>query len=231
MTLPARRILIVEDEPGLVISLTDRLTAEGFDVEVADDGDTGFEKALAGDYDLLILDVMLPGRSGFDLCRDLRQRRFAQPILMLTARGQVIDRVLGLKLGADDYLTKPFDMLELLARIEALLRRVQAAPDTAAGSFTFGDVRVDFRRAEVTRGGEPVELTPLETRLLRYFVEHRNEVLTRDRLLDEVWGYNAAVATRTVDQHVASLRQKLERDPAQPEHILTRYGVGYKFVG
>lgn len=230
MTLSARRILIVEDEPSLVVSLTDRLMAEGFDVDVAEDGDTGFDKALAGDHDLVILDVMLPGRSGFDLCRDLRQRRFAQPILMLTARGQVVDRVVGLKLGADDYLTKPFDALELLARIEALLRRVNAAPDTDAGTFAFGDVRVDFRRAEVTRAGEPMDLSPLEYRLLRYFVEHRNEVLTRDRLLDEVWGYNSTVATRTVDQHVASLRQKIERDPARPEHILTRYGLGYKFV-
>lgn len=231
MTLSPRRILIVEDEPSLVVSLTDRLTAEGFDVDVAEDGDTGFDKALAGDHDLVILDVMLPGRSGFDLCRDLRQRRFAQPILMLTARGQVVDRVVGLKLGADDYLTKPFDALELLARIEALLRRVNAAPDTDAGTFAFGDVRVDFRRAEVTRADEPMDLSPLEYRLLRYFVEHRNEVLTRDRLLDEVWGYNSTVATRTVDQHVASLRQKIERDPARPEHILTRYGLGYKFVG
>lgn len=231
MTLSARRILIVEDEPSLVVSLTDRLTAEGFDVDVAEDGDTGFDKALAGGHDLVILDVMLPGRSGFDLCRDLRQRRFAQPILMLTARGQIVDRVVGLKLGADDYLTKPFDALELLARIEALLRRVNATPDTDAGTFAFGDVRVDFRRAEVTRAGEPMDLSPLEYRLLRYFVEHRNEVLTRDRLLDEVWGYNSTVATRTVDQHVASLRQKIERDPARPEHILTRYGLGYKFVG
>lgn len=231
MNARGRRILVVEDEPGLVVSLTDRLTADGFTTEVAEDGETALEKALAGDFDLVILDVMLPGMSGFDVCRDLRQRRFAQPILMLTARGQVIDRVLGLKLGADDYLIKPFDMLELMARIEALLRRAQTAPDTEAGSFAFGEARVDFRRAEVTRGGESVELTPLEYRLLRYFIEHRGEALTRDRLLDDVWGYNASIATRTVDQHVASLRQKIERDPARPDHILTRYGLGYKFVG
>lgn len=223
-----RRILVVEDEAALRLSLSDRLRSEGYEVAVAADGDEGYRRAREEAFDLVVLDVMLPGRSGFDVCRDLRQEGVATPILMLTARGEVIDRVLGLKLGADDYLMKPFDSLELAARIEALLRRAQ--PDTESGSFAFGDVRVDFRRMEVTRGGEPVELSALEFRLLRFFVEHRGEALSRDRLLDEVWGYGADVYSRTVDQHVATLRPKVEVDPRRPRHIVTVHGVGYKFV-
>jgi two-component system, OmpR family, alkaline phosphatase synthesis response regulator PhoP len=223
-----RRILIVEDEPALRLSLGDRLRAEGYEVEVAADGDAGFERARAGPFDLVVLDVMLPGRSGFDVCRDLRREGVETPVLMLTARGEVIDKVLGLKLGADDYLVKPFDSLELVARIEALLRRAQ--PDTEAGSFAFGGVRVDFRRMRVTRGGEEVELSALEFRLLRFLVEHPGEVLGRDRLLDEVWGYEADVYSRTVDQHVATLRRKIETDAKHPRHLQTVHGAGYRFV-
>jgi two-component system alkaline phosphatase synthesis response regulator PhoP len=224
----SRRILVVEDEAALRLALSDRLRSEGYEVEVAGDGDQGWERARAGGFDLILLDVMLPGRSGFDLCRDLRREGIDTPVLMLTARGEVLDRVLGLKLGADDYLVKPFETAELLARIEALLRRAQ--PDTEAGTFAFGDVRVDFRRVEVTKGGEPVELSALEFRLLRYFVEHRGEVLSRDRLLDEVWGYSADVFSRTVDQHVATLRRKIEADPRRPRHVVTVHGLGYRFT-
>ena len=223
-----RRILVVEDEAALRLALSDRLRSEGYEVETAGDGEQGWERARQGDFDLIVLDVMLPGRSGFDLCRDLRREGVATPILMLTARGEVLDRVLGLKLGADDYLVKPFETAELLARIEALLRRAQ--PDTEGGAFAFGDVRVDFKRVEVTRAGEPVELSALEFRLLRYFVEHRGEVLSRDRLLDEVWGYSAEVYSRTVDQHVATLRRKIESDPRRPRHVVTVHGLGYRFT-
>lgn len=224
------RILLVEDEEALVVSLTDRLVSEGYEVEPAGDGEAALERASREAFDLILLDVMLPGKSGFDVCRDLRQRGSATPILMLTARGQVVDKVLGLKLGADDYLTKPFDMLELLARVEALLRR---APATASpqGAYAFGEVRVDFRSAEITRGGEPVDLSALEYKLLRFFIEHRGELLSRDRLLDEVWGYDAIPSTRTVDVHVASLRHKLEPHPSHPRYLLTVHGLGYKFVG
>jgi two-component system, OmpR family, alkaline phosphatase synthesis response regulator PhoP len=224
----SRRILIVEDEPALRLSLSDRLRSEGYEVEVTGDGDNGFARARDEPFDLIVLDVMLPGRSGFDLCRDLRREGIETPVLMLTARGEVLDRVLGLKLGADDYLVKPFETLELLARIEALLRRAQ--PDTEGGTFAFGDVRVDFRRVTVAREGEPVELSALEFRLLRYLIEHRGQVLGRDRLLDDVWGYETEVYSRTVDQHVATLRRKLEEDSRRPRHIVTVHGLGYKFV-
>jgi DNA-binding response OmpR family regulator len=223
-----RRVLIVEDEEALRLGLSDRLRSEGYEVATAADGEAGFERARSEPFDLLILDVMLPGRSGFDVCRDLRREGVAVPILMLTARGEVIDRVLGLKLGADDYLVKPFETMELLARVEALLRRAQ--PDTEGGTFAFGEVRIDFRRMEVVRALEPVELSALEFRLLRFLVEHRGEVLSRERLLDEVWGYDAEVYSRTVDQHVATLRKKLEPSPRRPRHLLTIHGAGYKLA-
>lgn len=227
----SKRILLVEDEPGLVMTLTDRLRSEGFAVETAADGDAGLSRAAGEAFDLIILDVMLPRRNGFDLCRDLRQQSVLTPIIMLTARGQVVDKVVGLKLGADDYLTKPFEMMELLARIEALLRRAPAAPAAEPETYQFGPVRIDFRRAEVELDGEPVELSAREFQLLRYFVEHRGSTLSRDELLNEVWGYNAMPSTRTVDVHVAWLRQKLEPNPRHPRFILTVHGLGYKFVG
>ena len=227
----AKRILLVEDEPGLQLTLSDRLRSEGYEVETAGDGETGYERAREESFDLLILDVMLPGKNGFDVCRDLRQDGFTQPILMLTARGQVADKVVGLKLGADDYLTKPFENLELLARIEALLRRSATSATTHnVDTYEFGDVKVDFRKAEVERDGQPVELSAREFELLRYFIENRGDVLTRDELLNNVWGYDAMPSTRTVDVHVAWLRQKIETNSKHPEHIRTVHGMGYKFV-
>jgi len=225
------RILLVEDEPALRRTLTDRLASEGYAVEEAGDGDEGFTRAAGEHFDLVILDVMLPGKGGFDVCRDLRQRGVATPVLMLTARGDVVDRVVGLKLGADDYLTKPFEMAELLARVEARLRARPPAAATHRETYRFGPVEVDFRRAEVTREGHPVELSAKEFQLLRYFVEHRGATLSRDELLNGVWGYDAMPNTRTVDVHVAWLRRKLEPIPRRPQFILTLHGLGYKFVG
>ena len=227
----APRVLIVEDEAGLRLTLTDRLGSEGYSVETAVDGEAGLARATSGGYDLIVLDVMLPRMNGFDVCREVRQRGVTTPILMLTARGQVIDRVLGLKLGADDYVTKPFEMAELLARIEALLRRSRTLVASSADAYVFGNIEADFRRAEVKRDNAPVELSGLEIKLLRYLVDHRGAVLTRDELLEKVWGYDAMPVTRTVDVHIASLRQKLETNPARPEFILTVHGLGYKFVG
>jgi len=226
------RLLLVEDEPALVLTLSDRLQAEGYGVSAVEDGETALERMTEDAYDLVLLDVALPGIDGFEVLRELRRRGDETPVLMLTARSQVVDRVVGLKLGADDYLTKPFDTAELLARIEALLRRSRPLPASSnSGSYRFGEVRVDFRRAEVRRNGEPVELSALELKLLRYFIENRGAVLSRDELLDRVWGYEATPVTRTVDVHVASLRQKIEETPSRPRYIVTVHGLGYKFVG
>ena len=224
------RILLVEDDPGLRLTLTHRLESEGYGVETAGDGEDGLAQATEGGFDLVILDVMLPRKNGFDVCRDLRQRGVGTPILMLTARHQVVDRVVGLKLGADDYLAKPFEMAELLARVEARLRRRNSAslPDVV---HRFGPVIVDFRKAEVTREGAPVDLSAKEFQLLKYFIAHRGATLSRNELLDEVWGYDAMPTTRTVDVHVAWLRRKLEAQPKHPRLILTIHGLGYKFVG
>ena len=226
------QILLVEDEPGLALALTDRLASEGYVVEVAADGDEAFTRAANERFDLIILDVMLPKKNGFDVCRDLRRLSIHTPILMLTARGQVVDRVVGLKLGADDYLTKPFDVIELLARVEALLRRAQTSASPAGVEFyRFGQIHFDFRRTEVTREGAPLEMSALEFKLLRHFIEHREETISRQRLLDEVWGYDAMPSTRTVDVHIAALRQKIEPNPKHPQYLLTLHGLGYKFVG
>ncbi len=227
----APRVLLVEDEAGLRLTLTDRLGSEGYSVETASDGEAGLAQAMGGAYDLIVLDVMLPRKNGFDICREVRQRGVTTPILMLTARGQVVDRVVGLKLGADDYLTKPFETIELLARLEALLRRRGAGPRAGGDAYRFGSVAVDFRRMEVMRSGEPVDLSAREFKLLQYFIEHRGATLSRDALLAEVWGYDETPLTRTVDVHVAGLRQKLEANPKTPEYIVTVHGLGYKFVG
>jgi len=225
------RLLLVEDEAGLRLTLTDRLTSEGYLVETAIDGATGLERAARDAYDVIVLDVMLPRMNGFDLCREVRRRGVDTPILILTARGQVVDKVVGLKLGADDYLTKPFEMPELVARLEALLRRRPSSAQPGGEAYRFGDILVDFRRAEVTRGGRRIDLSAREFKLLRHFIEHRGATLSRDELLTEVWGYGEMPLTRTVDVHVAGLRQKIEANPKAPDYILTIHGLGYKFVG
>jgi two-component system, OmpR family, alkaline phosphatase synthesis response regulator PhoP len=225
-----KRVLLVEDEPGLVLTLTDRLSREGYHVETSPDGESGLERAAGEAFDLVLLDVMLPRMNGLDVLKELRKRSVETPVIMLTARGQMVDKVVGLKLGADDYVTKPFEMVELLARIEAKLRRAPLAPHPAEG-YQFGDVRVDFRRAEVVRDGAPLDLSAREFQLLKYFIEHRGATLTREELLNEVWGYNAMPSTRTVDVHVAWLRQKIEPNPRHPQYVLTIHGMGYKFAG
>jgi two-component system alkaline phosphatase synthesis response regulator PhoP len=223
------KILLVEDESAIRMALSDRLESEGYVVECASDGEKGYQQALRNSYDILLLDVMLPKKSGFDLCRDLRGAGVNIPILMLTARDQVVDKVVGLRMGADDYLTKPFEPAELIARIEALLRRSRNPAGDAVRQY--GDLRIDLRGTTVTREGEPVSLSAREYRLLEYFVTHCGITLSRDELLREVWGYSTEVFSRTVDVHVGSLRQKIETDAKKPQLILTVPGLGYKFVG
>jgi DNA-binding response OmpR family regulator len=222
------RILIVDDEPEMLRGLEDNLQFEGYQTVTADDGKKGLAMALSEAPDLILLDVMMPGMSGWDLCRELRQRGLDVPVIMLTARGEEVDRVLGLELGADDYVTKPFSLRELMARIRAVLRR--PGPRQKFEEFAFGSVRVHLRARQAFKEGREVRLTRKEFDLLRYLVEHPGEVITRDRLLDEVWGYERFPTTRTVDTHVLRLRQKFEDDPERPAHILTAHGQGYRFV-
>src|SRR5499426_714780 len=228
-----RRILLIEDENSLLVSLTDLLTDEGYQMETAQDGETGYQRAVNEPFDLIILDIKLPRKNGFDVCRDLRKNGIDAPIIMLTARGQVVDRVLGLKLGADDYLVKPFEQIELIARMEALLRRVASGASVASSPnrYRFGPVLINFRSGEIERNGSQIVLTALEFKLLRYFIEHRAVIVSRNQLLDEVWGYNAMISTRTVDMSISGLRQKIETTPKRPEYLLTIHGFGYKFVG
>ena len=222
-------ILLIEDESALRLTLGDRLKKEGYAVDHAVDGLAGLEKATASHFDLIVLDIMLPELDGFAVCKRLRSRGVTAPVLMLTARSRTQEKVTGLGIGADDYVTKPFRMAELLARINALLRRVPAARDARSDVHTFGDVRVDLRATEVTRGDQPVELSTREFALLRFFIEHPGLTLSRKELLTKVWGYHAAMFTRTVDVHVASLRQKIEEDPRRPRFLLTVQRLGYKF--
>ncbi len=226
------RLLLVEDDAALVLTLTDLLASKGFQVESVQDGQEALDRASDGGFDLIVLDVMLPHKDGFEICRTLRRRSVRTPIIMLTARGQVEDRVSGLKLGADDYLAKPFDSSELLARIEALLRRAPSSQsDRADSTFQFGAVMVDFRSTAVRREGKPVELSAREFELLGYFIRQQGTTVSREELLREVWGYDESTLTRTVDAHIWMLRQKLEQDPQNPHHFLTVRGLGYKFVG
>jgi two-component system, OmpR family, alkaline phosphatase synthesis response regulator PhoP len=223
------KILLVEDEQALRSTLSVRLRGEGYVVDTAGDGLEGFEKATTQPFDLIILDVMLPVRSGLDLCRDIRQAGLATPIMFLSARHQTYDKVVGLKLGADDYVTKPFKAIELIARIEALMRRVPVR--SGQGVHQFGSIRVDLRRAEVTRDEKPLYLSAREFQLLRYFIERAGSTIPRAELLRSVWGYESGTLTRTVDMHVASLRDKLEENPRHPVLMVTVPGVGYKFMG
>jgi DNA-binding response OmpR family regulator len=224
-------ILLIEDEATLSLLLRERLEKEGYSVTTCKDGEQGLTQALGGTFNLLLLDIRLPGKNGFEVCRELRRHCINVPVLMLTARGDVKDRVKGLKLGADDYLTKPFEVAELLARIEALLRRANNSPPQLIDPvFCFGNVIVDVSKEEVLRDGLPVELTAKEFGLLRYFISNPGERLSRQVLLEQVWGYKRVLNTRTVDLHVAQLRHKLEVNPREPRHILTAFGSGYKFV-
>jgi two-component system alkaline phosphatase synthesis response regulator PhoP len=222
------RILIVDDEPEMVRGLEDNLRFEGYQTLSAANGKDGLALALSEVPDLILLDIMMPQMSGWDVCRALRQKGVDVPVIMLTARGEEVDRVLGLELGADDYVTKPFSLRELLARVRAVLRR--PGPRQKFEEFAFGDVRLHLRGRQAFKAGKEVRLTRKEFDLLRHLVEHRGEVLTRDRLLDEVWGYEHFPTTRTVDTHILRLRQKFEKDPEHPEYILTVHGQGYKFV-
>ena len=222
-------ILLVEDQESLRTTLGDRLRSEGYVVDTAVDGLEGFDKATNLPFDLIILDLMLPRRSGLDVCRDIRKAGMATPILMLTVRNETADKVVGLKIGADDYVTKPFEAAELMARVEVLLRRVSVQPEQ--GFYHFGSLSIDVRQAQVTRAGKPVYLTAKEFQLLRYLVQRVGSTVPRDELLRSVWGYDSHTYTRTVDTHVGSLRRKLEEDPKRPELIISVSGVGYKFVG
>src|SRR5437763_1839534 len=223
------RILLVEDEPAMVAGLRDNFEYEGYEVISACDGVEGLERALADDPDLVVLDVMMPRMSGLDVCKQLKVKKPSLPIIMLTARGQEIDKVVGLELGADDYVTKPFSIRELMARVKAVLRRVSTQP--SSDIYRFSDAEVNVRANEVLRNGDRVELSAKEFALLAYFIAHPAETLTRDRLLDAVWGYDNYPNTRTVDAHIVHLRQKLEPNPEEPRFILTVHGSGYKFVG
>lgn len=223
------KVLIVEDDQAMAVALRDGFEYEGYNVHVARDGAAGLKLASERDLDLIILDVMLPKLSGFDICKQLRGNGNTTPIIMLTARGQEIDKVVGLKIGADDYVTKPFSFMELMARVEALLRRTSRQPE-AQDDYAFGDVMVSFKKFEVTKAGQPLDISPREFKILKFFIEHRGEVVTRDQLLDAVWGYSSFPITRTVDMHIAKLRQKIEDAPHDPRHIITVHRVGYKFV-
>jgi DNA-binding response OmpR family regulator len=222
------RILVVEDEASIALALEDDLKKEGYEVEIEGDGERACRRALEAAYDLILLDVMLPHKDGFDVCRDLRRARVRTPILMLTAKTQEAEKILGLELGADDYVTKPYSPRELRARIKALLRR---AADELPDVFRFGDVEVDFARYEVRRGGRLLEVTPTEFKLLAAFIRQRGRVLTRDRLLDLAWGQEVFVTDRVVDNQIANLRKKIEPKPSKPRYLLNVRGVGYRFDG
>jgi two-component system alkaline phosphatase synthesis response regulator PhoP len=228
-TNPAK-ILVVEDEPNMVAGLRDNFEFEGYQVITAGDGIEGLRKALEESPDLVVLDVMMPRMSGLEVCKQLRAQRASIPIIMLTARGQEVDKVVGLELGADDYVTKPFSIRELLARVKAILRRTAVVPKDQ-DQHSFGDVEIDLRRRRVIRSGKALDFSSMEFELLKYFVCHSGETLSRDRLLEEVWGYENYPSTRTVDTHLVRLRQKLEPDPEQPQYFLTVHGTGYRFVG
>jgi len=226
-------VLAIEDDPAILRGLSDNLRFEGYEVVTASDGETGYQLQRRHKPDLILLDLMLPRMSGLELCRKLRGEGIQTPILMLTARSEEPDRVLGLDLGADDYVTKPFSVRELMARVRALLRRSQPGAEGGQGlpdELRFGEADIDFRSYEALVGGKPVEMTRKEFAVLRFLASRAGEVVTRDELLNEVWGYESYPSSRTVDNHVAGLRAKLERDASQPEHIKTVHGVGYKFV-
>ncbi|MDT7811340.1 MAG: two-component system, OmpR family, response regulator VicR [Acidobacteriaceae bacterium] len=224
------KILVVEDEPNMVVGLRDNFEFEGYEVITARDGVEGLQRALEESPDLVVLDVMMPRMSGLEVCKQLRAKRASLPIIMLTARGQEVDKVVGLELGADDYVTKPFSIRELLARVKAVLRRTAVIPKDQE-QHSFGDIEVDLRRCRVLRSGKALDVSSKEFELLKYFICHSGETLSRHRLLEDVWGYEHYPTTRTVDTHLVRLRQKLEPNPEEPQYFLTVHGTGYRFVG
>ena len=224
------KILVVEDEPNMVAGLRDNFEFEGYQVITARDGVEGLQRALDESPDLVVLDVMMPRMSGLEVCKQLRAMRGSIPIIMLTARGQEVDKVVGLELGADDYVTKPFSIRELLARVKAVLRRTSVVPKDQ-DRRSFGEVEVDLRKCRVLKSGKAIDISSKEFELLKYFIVHSGETLSRDRLLEDVWGYDNYPTTRTVDTHLVRLRQKLEPNPDQPQYFLTVHGTGYRFVG
>ena len=225
-------VLIVEDDQAMAVALRDGFSYEGFSVELAKDGEEGLKLAREVSPDLMILDIMLPKKTGLEVCKELRDEKSELPIIMLTARGQEIDKVLGLKLGADDYVTKPFSFMELRARVDAVLRRSAPARRVRnGGTHEFGSFMVDLDHHVARKNGEDLTLTPREYRLLDHFIQHRGEVVTREQLLDDVWGYDTIPFTRTVDTHIAKLRKKIEDNPSDPHLIVTVHRLGYKFVG
>ena len=223
------KILIVEDEPDMVLGLKDNFEFEGYEVLTAPDGAAGLERAREANPDLVVLDIMLPKLSGLEVCKTLRSEGFEAPIIMLTARGQEIDKVVGLELGADDYVTKPFSIRELLARVRAILRRTEGRKKRLS-RYRFADVELDFEVYRAKKAGEPLDMSPREFELLRYLIERKGETVSRDRLLEDVWGYESYPSTRSVDTHIAKLRAKIGDSGTEPRYILTIHGTGYKFV-
>jgi DNA-binding response OmpR family regulator len=225
-----RRVLIIEDDQMMAIALREGLESEGYEAETAYDGAAGLRLAARKDFDLVILDLMLPEMSGFDVCKKLRKQGDDVPLIMLTARSLEVEKVQGLKLGADDYITKPFSLMELIARIEAVLRRATRRFE-ALERYRFGDVSLDFKQYLATKGGKPLDLSPREFRVMKFLIERRNQVVSRDQLLDGVWSYDSFPTPRTVDTHISKLRQKIEDVPGNPRYLITIHGVGYKFIG
>jgi DNA-binding response OmpR family regulator len=224
-----KKILIIEDDPAIRTGLKETFTTEGYNVSDADTGTKGFELASKQNYDLIVLDLILPGKDGIEICKDLRSDGVKTPIVMVTSRKEEIDKILGLEIGADDYVTKPFSIRELLARVKALIRRSTYEP----GEFEeveFADLKINFKKQEMLKGKTPLRLSATEYRILHYFIDHESEVISRDKFLDEVWGYDSYPTTRTVDNYILSLRKKIEDDPANPKHLVTVHKVGYKFV-
>ena len=225
------KILIIEDEEDLVKGLKLNLADEGYEVDWASNGEEGLRKAIEETPNLIILDIMLPKKNGLDVCRELRQKHVTIPIIMLTAKGEEIDKVVGLEIGADDYMTKPFSIRELLARVKAHLRREKREAKTIPDVYSFGDVEIDFTHFKVKHKDKQLDVTSLEVEILKYFIAHQGEVITRENLLNKIWGYEKYPTTRTIDNHILKLRKKIETDPSHPKYILSIYGEGYRFMG
>jgi len=226
-----KKVLIIEDEEDLIKGLKLNLIDEGYEVDSALNGVEGLRKALEETPDLIILDIMLPDKDGLEVCRELRKKNISIPIIMLTAKGEEIDKVVGLEIGADDYITKPFSVRELLARIKVQLRRAERDEKAVPQIYSFSDIEIDFAQFKVRRKGKELDLTSLEMEILKYFIAHRGEVVARDDFLDKIWGYESYPTTRTIDNHILKLRKKIEEDPSHPQYILSVYGGGYRFIG